>query len=183
MKNYYKKDLFSPLKKKSARTRLAIKICSWTHRTSFFLSRSTSYTYLNNLSSILIGSNFTQLKFVTIEPTSFLIFCPSDSNFFVSSDFSANVISADNFYSSILLVMVSKSDNALSSTFSDTSFSSNASVLTLSSFYFFTLLMPQLGVLRSPWFDGTNVTEFLDRYSNLCRNYHISDKKIIQRML
>ena len=186
LKDYYKKDLPSPPKKKSIRTRLATKIRSWTHCTSLFshsTSASTSCTNLSDLSSTLIGSDSTQPKFLAIEPTSSSVFYPYDNSLLVSSDSPANVILADNSCSSTPPVMASKSDNASSSTPSDTSSSSNAPVPTPSPFYSFTLPMPQPGVPGSPWFDGTNVTEFLDRYSNMCRDYHVSEKEMVRRML
>jgi len=36
--------------------------------------------------------------------------------------------------------------------------------------------MPLLGTLGSPMFEGANVTEFLERYEDLCSDYRVSDK-------
>jgi len=38
------------------------------------------------------------------------------------------------------------------------------------------VLMPLLGTLGSPVFEGANVTKFLERYKDLCSDYKVSDK-------
>jgi hypothetical protein len=40
----------------------------------------------------------------------------------------------------------------------------------------FYMPMPPLGTPGSPMFEGANVTEFLERYEDLCSNYQVSDK-------
>jgi hypothetical protein len=43
--------------------------------------------------------------------------------------------------------------------------------------------MPPLGTLRSPMFKGANVTEFLERYEDLCSDYQVSDDDKLTRLL
>ena len=40
----------------------------------------------------------------------------------------------------------------------------------------FYMLMPPLGTLGSPMFKDANVTEFLERYKDLCSDYKVSNK-------
>jgi len=42
--------------------------------------------------------------------------------------------------------------------------------------------MPLPGTLRSPMFEGANVTEFLKRYDDLCSNYQVSEKDRLMRL-
>jgi hypothetical protein len=42
--------------------------------------------------------------------------------------------------------------------------------------------MPPPGTLGSPMFEGANVTEFLERYKDLCSDYRVSDKDRLTRL-
>ena len=42
--------------------------------------------------------------------------------------------------------------------------------------------MPLLGTLGSPMFEGANVTEFLERYEDLCSDYQVSEKDKLMRL-
>src|ERR1700730_15602389 len=42
--------------------------------------------------------------------------------------------------------------------------------------------MPPPGTPRSAMFEGANVTDFLERYEDLCSNYHMSDNDRLARL-
>jgi hypothetical protein len=42
--------------------------------------------------------------------------------------------------------------------------------------------MPPLGTLGSPMFEGANVTEFLERYKDLCSDYQVLDDDKLTRL-
>lgn len=200
-------------KKKSTRTCFVSKIRSWTHHLSHPFSHLNSptvslttelslfpalslYASVSDLSSTLVSDGSTQFKLP--EPTSVVvspIIYPSINNSsvasisFVTSLLANNISSAppsldDSNCLPVAKDMASQTDsgNPSASTPSNSS-SSNASVPPSPYPYPFLVPMPQPGIPGSPHFDGTNVTEFLDRYSNMCHDYHISDKRMVRRML
>ncbi len=44
------------------------------------------------------------------------------------------------------------------------------------------IVMPYPGSLCIPFFEGTNISDFLDQYSRMCSNYRISEKEKIRRL-
>ncbi|MCJ1427048.1 hypothetical protein MMC29_004951 [Sticta canariensis] len=46
----------------------------------------------------------------------------------------------------------------------------------------FIMAMPYPGTPGAPFFDGRNVTEFLDRFSDLCTGYKLSDAEKMRRL-
>jgi len=47
----------------------------------------------------------------------------------------------------------------------------------------FYMLIPPPGTLRSLMFEGANVTEFLERYEDLCLDYCVTDEDRLIRLL
>jgi len=46
----------------------------------------------------------------------------------------------------------------------------------------FYMLMPPPGTPGSPMFEGANVTEFLERYEDLCSDYRVTDEDRLTRL-
>ena len=46
----------------------------------------------------------------------------------------------------------------------------------------FFMPMPYPGTPGTPYFDGRNVTDFLDRFSDLCADYKLSDEEKMRRL-
>jgi hypothetical protein len=46
----------------------------------------------------------------------------------------------------------------------------------------FYMPMPLPGTLGSPMFEGANITEFLERYEDLCSDYHVSAEDKVKRL-
>jgi hypothetical protein len=44
------------------------------------------------------------------------------------------------------------------------------------------MLMPLPGTLGSPMFEGANVTDFLERYKDLCLDYRVSEEDRLTRL-
>ena len=47
---------------------------------------------------------------------------------------------------------------------------------------YFIMAMPYPGTPGTPFFDGRNVTDFLDRFSDLCDDYKLSNSEKMQRL-
>jgi hypothetical protein len=55
-------------------------------------------------------------------------------------------------------------------------------LLPLSTALTFRMPMPLPGAVGVPFFEGTNATEFLDRYNNLCKEYLVIDQDKLAKL-
>ena len=66
-----------------------------------------------------------------------------------------------------------------SNTFSP--FQGNATPITIGLGQNFFMTMPYSGIPKTPYFDGRNVTDFLNRFSDLCADYKLLNQEKIKR--
>ena len=45
------------------------------------------------------------------------------------------------------------------------------------------IIMPYPGTPGTPFFEGSNVTDFLDRYEQMCTDFRVEAKEKIKRLL
>ena len=58
----------------------------------------------------------------------------------------------------------------------------NATPMTISPRQNFFMTMPYLGTSEILYFDGRNVTDFLDRFSDLCADYKLLNEEKMRRL-
>jgi len=95
-------------------------------------------------------------------------------------DYSANLLYTTFLHPSVSVLLVTLSAAATPSSSPENSQTFPLQQATMSTMFY--MLMPPPSTLRSPMFEGANVTEFLKRYKDFCLDYRVTDKDRLIRL-